>query len=57
MRWKDPEFGACRVVKRFLFLPLHLGKETRWLEWAKITQVYLVCLGWCDHAWSEEDWP
>jgi hypothetical protein len=47
--------GDIRVVTRFLFFPKTLGGETRWLEWAKITQVFLGLRygsGW----WEDSSW-
>lgn len=35
MRWRDqapPEFGDSRIVSAFLWLPLTIRLETRWLE-------------------------
>lgn len=42
MRWtvKYPEHGDVRYIKRFLFLPLTIGNETRWLERVEIRQVF-----------------
>lgn len=46
MRWHDkpkkkpPEDGTTRVVRRFLFFPLCLKSEYRWLEFVKIKQRY-----------------
>lgn len=30
--------GETRVIRRFLFFPLTLNFQTRWLEWADIIQ-------------------
>lgn len=44
MRFKDPELkyknGDTRIVRRFLFFPTRFYRETRWLEFANIIQVY-----------------
>ena len=45
MRWKInpiPRNGFIREKEKFLFLPLALGNEVRWLEYAKIKQVYVI---------------
>jgi hypothetical protein len=46
VRWRKrykpaPSFGDTRVVREFLFLPLTLEGETRWLELASIQQEYV----------------
>ena len=68
MKWKatkEPEFGECRRVRRFIFFPktLRLGgsevEETRWLEFAWIKQSYQRyhshenewVVGWNDVCW------
>lgn len=43
MRWmqpKPPKHGNIRFIKRFLWLPLTIQRETRWLEFVKIRQRY-----------------
>ncbi|MCE7982552.1 MAG: hypothetical protein DYG89_15280 [Caldilinea sp. CFX5] len=35
-----PRSGSVRTVRRFLWWPLRLNDEWRWLEWADIVQVY-----------------
>ncbi len=30
--------GETRIIKKFLFFPLRINNETRWLEWVKIYQ-------------------
>jgi hypothetical protein len=45
MKWKkhsytESDLGKHRVVTKFLFFPLHLGEEVRWLEKAKILQEF-----------------
>ncbi len=37
-----PQEGQERLVQRFLWWPLHLNEEWRWLEWATIRQIYLT---------------
>lgn len=62
MRWKSkqtkvPEIKDTRVVSRFLWLPLSLNGETRWLEWAEIIQEYLndTCLN-PEYYWVDKEW-
>lgn len=52
MRWikKTPKTGYVRVIKKFLFLPLTLNNETRWLEFATIMQVYVT------HYYMDSEW-
>ena len=43
MRWIKPAQplpGSFRVVRKFLYLPLILGRERRWLEFANIVEMY-----------------
>jgi hypothetical protein len=43
MKWPTkpkPQMGATRVVSRFVWWPLSLDNETRWLTWTKIVQTY-----------------
>jgi hypothetical protein len=57
MRWCA---GDTRIVRRFLFSPLVLrigGTTTfqwRWLEWARIEQMFYVDGAWHDMAWAAE---
>ena len=55
MRWKEkdgPRNESIRTVRRFLFLPMNLGGEWRWLELAKIKQVYHVRI----NRWDADRW-
>ncbi len=41
MRWKRPSIimiRETRVVRKFLWIPLHLDDEVRWFEFANILQ-------------------
>ena len=40
MRWRDPNYGDERVVKRFSVVPIEAGGEWSWLEFVSI-----------QHAW------
>ncbi len=42
---KSYKAGAQRLKKRFLWLPLTLGDETRWLEKAMVLQEYVEAMG------------
>ena len=63
MRWQArPELvgDEIRVVRRFLFIPMCLGGEWRWLEHAGIKQMYDVPDyadmgegGWKNMEWVE----
>ena len=49
MRWKEkeynfPKLGAKRECKGFLWLPIKINKETRWLEFS-IWEEELFCVG------------
>jgi hypothetical protein len=57
MRWKKvtSNFGDSRLVSEFLFFPKNLNGETRWLEFAKIRQVYRYGMGWGGY-WEDKAW-
>lgn len=42
MKWKlkQPKIGDIRLLHKFLFLPIIINSELRWLEWAIIEQQY-----------------
>lgn len=56
MRWRHKIYqeGDQRLVKRFLWLPLTLKDETRWLEKARIAQVLVHKCDGVNHflAWE-----
>ena len=57
-----PKDGTERVVRRFLLLPKTLNRETRWLEFAKIRQVYhpapriFAFWRYTARTWSDGQW-
>ena len=61
MRWDvvKPRTGDSRIVTKFLWLPLVLRGEGRWLEFASIKQIYGMKwrgkLSPCP-AWINSDW-
>jgi hypothetical protein len=58
MRWNKkptPEIGSERTISIFLWLPIMIEGETRWLEFAKIRQVYSTyTFGWSNMEFIEE---
>ena len=55
MRWKTktksyPAFGQIRYIRRFLWRPITLNEETRWLEFAVIKEEYKI-IGWVRVDW------
>ena len=40
MKWKTPKNGDERIIKKFLWFPLVLVGEKRWLEKVEITQLF-----------------
>lgn len=34
-----PTSGSSRIIRKFLFLPLRIKREVRWLEFAHIKQI------------------
>ena len=55
MRWRDPVKNEVRRKKAFLFFPLRLGNETRWLEVAEWEEEFKHIAdgwwGWCPIRW------
>lgn len=49
MRWIEPKDMARRTRRGFLFLPMKLGRETRWLEWTAWWEIH-------DGAWRPYAW-
>lgn len=43
-KFKVPNWGDERIVEKFLWFPAIIDHELRWLETAKIKQIYY--LGW-----------
>jgi hypothetical protein len=41
MRWKTPQVGDERVVRKFLWWPIDVNGESRWLERVTVRQVYI----------------
>ena len=44
MKWNTPRFGDEKIVTKFLWLPVWVNHEYRWLETATIRYDY-VCFG------------
>jgi len=40
MRWRAAKVGEVRIVRKFLWWPMCLNSQTRWLELAYVRQVY-----------------
>lgn len=71
MRWttkkESPSLGQQRITCKFIWLPLSLQGESRWLEFADIVQIYrsytgfmphvgpVDCVGWRNLKWAEDD--
>lgn len=47
MRWSYPKDGERRTISKFLIVPVQVGREMRWLEWATMEQRYIVGLYSC----------
>ena len=45
MKWKQPEYHETRIRKKFLFFPMTVGRETRWLEKAYWEDQALTTIG------------
>lgn len=58
MKWNEPkpvEFGDRRDREAFLWFPLTIACETRWLERARWTERALT-YGWKDVVWRPLCW-
>jgi len=64
-----PSVGDTRDVRKFLFWPKTIGRETRWLEWAIWTEEYtefeckityrptqVVLETWREFEWVSKGW-
>ena len=40
MKWDTPKNNEERIIEKFLWLPLILAGEKRWLEYVKIKQIF-----------------
>jgi hypothetical protein len=56
MRWRRPKRGDKRVRRKFLWFPLELDGETRWLERASWDEEYGTTM-WFPLRWVEEPKP
>lgn len=63
MRWilkekKSPQIGDMRCIEKFIWLPLRLGDEVRWLENAFVNQKFTtgdsIPRGWHDYSFSDD---
>ena len=55
MRFKHesiPQFGTHRITRKFLWSPLTIGDETRWLERVTYIERYAV-QGWVRTKWVD----
>lgn len=56
MEWKcrEKKYGDERIVTRFLLLPTCLHEKYKWLEKAKILQMWHgMPIGWRNEWWAE----
>ena len=59
MRWyKNQNYGALRVVSKFLFFPKQIGGETRWWEYATWEEKWVKGggPGACPDFWRKTRW-
>lgn len=64
MRWRPksgPRDGDVRIKRRFLWVPMEMGGEVRWLEFARIRCVFAAVgraedryrTGWRPTGWVD----
>lgn len=58
MRYQHPKIGDRRITKAFLFFPLKIGTESRWLETATYEEEYRVTnkVDFGDEGWVPLRW-
>ena len=65
MRWHNPPkpvhiIGATKIIPKFLWLPMTLDGETRWLERADVIYRYVEICNYADlsvyYDWKPEHW-
>lgn len=49
MKWKGPNNGETRIIKKFAFFPMWIGNECRWLETVYLEQAYYY--EWYNYRW------
>lgn len=56
MRWRKPQNGDRRTVRKFLIIPRTIGGQTRWFEWATFVQEYHrnAVPQWVDVEWDAD---
>jgi hypothetical protein len=50
---KSPNHGDRRIIEKFLLFSVEIDDEWRWLERAKILQIYIAGFGWTNMDWAE----
>lgn len=50
MRFKLPDCGDSRIVKRFMWFPTRIGRTVYWLETINIKQYYSSYRCWTNHT-------
>jgi len=58
MRWELPKDGEKRKRTKFLWFPMTLDSETRWLErttWIEKYYSLATWYGWRPYEWADED--
>ena len=61
MRWNkkvkvEPNFLDKRIIEKFLLFPVRINEEYRWLEKAKIEQVYTHSSGRFGMRFENKKW-
>ena len=59
IKLKKPKVGEYRFVRKFLFLPVKIQEEIRWLEFARIEQRYIEkCIydNWAHKTFYKKMW-
>jgi hypothetical protein len=54
LRWHIPRFDEVKEVTKFLWLPVTIGEETRWLEKATYQMTFRRDFGWIPCNWVSE---
>lgn len=51
MRWVRPDNKDMREITKFLWFPVRVGRETRWLERVTLIQKYEAEYFYANHCW------
>jgi hypothetical protein len=51
MKWTKPKHNQIRTLNNFLWFPVNINGDARWLQMSKRKQMYDLEIGWIDWLW------